>query len=496
MTQQAKSQCGAPSASSLWSSINWQQVEDDVFRFQMRIAKATKAQCWNKVRVLQRLLTRSHQAKLLAVRRVTSNRGRHTPGIDGTLWINPQQKWQAVLTLTCRGYRAQPLRRIHIPKKNGKTRPLGIPTMHDRAMQALFLLATEPVAETTADHHSYGFRPKRSAADAIERCFVLLAQKKSAPWILEGDIKGCFDNISHDWMLNHLRIERRILAQWLKAGFVEEGRFFSTTAGTPQGGIISPCLANGVLDGMESMLKSLTKPTDKVHMVRYADDFVITGSSKEQLENIIKPAVTAFLWERGLTLSEEKTSIVSITQGFDFLGFNVRKYGSKLLIKPAKSSIQSFLDVIRKEIKAGIALPTAALIGLLNRKLTGWVNYYRHVVAKTIFSKIDAAIFWALYRMVRRKHSKKSKGWLYQKYYSSRGLRRWIFHAVYRTKNREVRGLSLKLASATPIRRHRQIRSAANPYDVEYVDYFKERMRKYPPQQEVAGSGLSGFMRA
>jgi RNA-directed DNA polymerase len=235
MTQQAKSQCGAPSASSLWSSINWQQVEDDVFRFQMRIAKATKAQCWNKVRVLQRLLTRSHQAKLLAVRRVTSNRGRHTPGIDGTLWINPQQKWQAVLTLICRSYRAQPLRRIHIPKKNGKTRPLGIPTMYDRAMQALFLLATEPVAETTADHHSYGFRPKRSAADAIERCFVLLAQKKSAPWILEGDIKGCFDNISHDWMLNHLRIERRILTQWLKAGFVEKGRFFSTTAGTPQG---------------------------------------------------------------------------------------------------------------------------------------------------------------------------------------------------------------------------------------------------------------------
>ncbi|MCP9270558.1 reverse transcriptase N-terminal domain-containing protein, partial [Xenorhabdus sp. XENO-1] len=164
---QATHQCGAPSASSLWSSINWQQVEADVFRLQMRIAKATKAQRWNKVRVLQRLLTRSHQAKLLAVKRVSSNRGRYTPGIDGIIWINPQQKWQAVQSLTCRRYQAQPLRRIHIPKKNGKTRPLGIPTMHDRAMQALFLLATEPVAETTADHHSYGFRPKRSAADAI-----------------------------------------------------------------------------------------------------------------------------------------------------------------------------------------------------------------------------------------------------------------------------------------------------------------------------------------
>jgi len=496
MTQQVTSQCGAPSASSLWSSIDWQQVEDDVFRLQMRIAKATKAQRWNKVRALQRLLTRSHQAKLLAVKRVTSNRGRNTSGIDGTLWINPQQKWQAALALSCRGYQAQPLRRIHIPKKNGKTRPLGIPTMHDRAMQALFLLATEPVAETTADHHSYGFRPKRSAADAIERCFVVLAQRSSAQWILEGDIKDCFDNISHDWMLRHLRIERKILEQWLKAGFIEKGQLFSTTAGTPQGGIISPCLANGVLDGMELMLKSITKPTDKVHLVRYADDFVITSSSKEQLENIIKPAVTGFLRERGLTLSEEKTAIVSITQGFDFLGFNVRKYGSKLLIKPAKSSIESFLDVIRKEIRAGIALPTASLIGLLNRKLTGWVNYYRHVVAKAIFSKIDTAIFWALYRMIRRKHSRKSKGWLYRKYYGSRGMRRWIFHSVYQVKSGESRIISLKQASATPIRRHRQIRSAANPYDVEYLDYFKERMRKYPPQQEVAGPGLSSFMKA
>ncbi|ECA3794882.1 hypothetical protein FPE53_23885 [Salmonella enterica subsp. enterica] len=220
-----------------------------------------------------------------------------------------------------------------------------------------------------------------------------------------------------------------------------------------------------------------------------ATRLVITGSSTELLENRIKPAVTTFLRERGLTLSEEKTAIVSISQGFDFLGFNIRKYGRKLLIKPAKNSIKSFLDVIREEIKAGVALPTATLIGLLNRKITGWVNYYRHVVAKAVFSKIDAVIFWALYRMIRRKHSNKSTGWLYRKYYGSKGLRRWIFHAVYRTKNGEVRDISLKRASATLIRRHRQIRSAANPYDVEYVDYFKERMRKYPPQQKTAGLG-------
>ena len=303
---------GASSASVNWLSINWKQVESNVFRLQMRIAKAVKAERWGKVQSLQRLLTRSHQAKLLAVKRVTTSQGRRTPGVDGIVWGSAKQKWVAALTLTCRNYRSQPLRRIYIPKKNGKKRPLGIPTMFDRALQALFLLAYEPIAEVMADHHSYGFRPKRSAADAIERCFVLLAQKTSAHWILEGDIKGCFDNISHEWMFQHLCIEHKILKQWLQAGYMEKGKLFPTLAGTPQGGVISPCLANGVLDGIEAMLKSITKPADKVHMVRYADDFVITGCSREILEITIKPAITEFLVEKGLTLSDEKTFITTI----------------------------------------------------------------------------------------------------------------------------------------------------------------------------------------
>ncbi len=179
----------ASSASNNWSFINWKRVESGVFRLQMRIAKSARAKRWGKVQALQHLLTRSHQAKLLAVKRVTENQGRNTPGIDGIVWINAKQKWEAAKALSCRNYRSQPLRRVYIPKKNGKKRPLGIPTMFDRAMQALFLLAYEPVAEVTADHHSYGFRPKRLAADAIERCFNVLAQKTSAQWILEGDIK-------------------------------------------------------------------------------------------------------------------------------------------------------------------------------------------------------------------------------------------------------------------------------------------------------------------
>jgi len=469
---------GASSPSNNWSSIDWKRAKLDVHQLQMRIAKSARAKRWGKVQALQHLLTRSHQAKLLAVKRVTENQGRNTSGVDGIVWVNAKQKWEAVETLSCRDYRSQPLRRVYIPKKNGKKRPLGIPTMRDRAMQALFLLAYEPVAEVTADHHSYGFRPKRSTADAIERCFNVLAQKASAQWILEGDIKGCFDNISHAWLHQHLTLEQKVLKQWLKAGFMDKGRLSPTTAGTPQGGIISPCLSNGALDGMEAMLKSITKPNQKVHLIRYADDFVITANSRELLEDTIKPAIVDFLLERGLTLSEEKTLITSITKGFDFLGFNVRKYDQKLLIKPSKSSIKSFLESIRLEIKKGISTPMARLLGSINRKIIGWANYYRHVVSKKVFESVDSAIFKTLHRMIKRKHPQKSATWLYRKYYTNRGMRQWMFVALYTTNSGEKRTIWLKKAADTLIRRHRQVISIATPYDAEWLDYFDRRAKK------------------
>lgn len=487
---------GASSASNNWQSINWTRVEQDVCRLQMRIAKSARAKRWGKAQALQRLLTRSHQAKLLAVKRVTENQGRKTPGIDGIVWGGAKQKWEAVQALICRDYRSQPLRRVYIPKKNGKKRPLGIPTMFDRAMQALFLLAYEPIAEVSADIHSYGFRPKRSAADAIERCFVVLANRASARWILECDIKGCFDNISHEWIHQHLKLETKVLNQWLKAGFMDKGRLFPTTAGTPQGGIISPCLSNGVLDGMEAMLKAISRPVQKVHLIRYADDFVITADSKELLESTIKPAVVAFLLERGLTLSEEKTLITSITKGFDFLGFNVRKYGNKLLIKPSKSSVKSFLESIRLLIKKGVSTPTVSLLRSINRKVVGWANYYRHVVAKNIFGDVDSAIFHALHRMIKRKHPRKSAAWLYRKYYTNRGMRRWMFYAPYVVSSGERRSVWLKKAADIPIRRHRQVISVATPYDAEWLDYFEKRVRKNPFLKSVGGSNYIGLMRA
>src|SRR6185437_4866489 len=235
-------------ASSTWEAIDWRRVERSVGRLQARIVKAVQQKRWNKVRALQHLLTRSVSGKLLAVRRVTENEGRKTPGVDGELWDKPQKKLQGVASLKARGYRPMPLRRIHIPKTNGKLRPLGIPTMQDRAMQALYLLALDPVAETLADGFSYGFRRGRSCADAIEQCFTTLCHRNPS-WVLEGDIKGCFDNISHQWLLGNVLMNKSILRKWLKSGYLEKQVFFDTISGTPQGGIISPVLANIALDG-------------------------------------------------------------------------------------------------------------------------------------------------------------------------------------------------------------------------------------------------------
>jgi len=276
---------GAPSANgSNWKAIDWQKVRREVRRLQIRIAKAVREGRHGRVKALQWLLTRSYSGKALAVKRVVSNRGRKTPGVDGVIWSTLKQKIQAVYALRRRGYQARPLRRVHIPKKNGKMRPLGIPTMHDRAMQALYALALQPVAETLADPNSYGFRLYRSCADAIQQCFNSLVRRYSPQWILEGDIKACFDEICHMWLLEHIPMDCFMLRQWLKAGYFEGGNLYPTKTGTPQGGIISPILANMALDGLEAAVKAVTPRRTKVNVIRYADDFVITGKTKELLE--------------------------------------------------------------------------------------------------------------------------------------------------------------------------------------------------------------------
>jgi RNA-directed DNA polymerase len=465
-----------------WHAIPWPKAYRNVRRLQARIVKATQAGRWGKVKALQHLLTHSHSGRVIAVRRVTENQGKRTAGVDQEVWDTPQKKARAVQELRPKGYQPQPLRRVYIPKSNGKMRPLGIPTMKDRAMQALQLLALEPIAETMADPNSYGFRKERSCADAIGQCFILLSQKQAAPWILEGDIKSCFDQISHEWLLAHVPMDKNLLRKWLTAGYMERSVLHPTEEGTPQGGIISPVLANLTLDGLERKLHEAFPPTSrkgrtaKVHLVRYADDFLITGCSKELLEKEVQPLVEQHMRERGLELSPEKTTITQIEDGFDFLGQNLRKYDGKLLIKPSKKNVKAFLTKVRTIVKGNRTATAGNLILQLNPLIRGWTNYHRHVASKRTFARMDHILFKIVWQWAKRRHPNKSRKWVKSKYLGTRGGNHWVFFGEVTGKDGETRKVWVQLAGTVPIQRHVKIQGAANPYDPRWEIYFEERL--------------------
>jgi RNA-directed DNA polymerase len=459
------------SDSECWKHVDWKKAEDIVNRIQIRIVKAIKAGNKNKARSLQRLLARSFAAKLKAVKRIVSNRGRNTAGVDGIKWNTPAKRWRAAKYLNRKDYKPLSLKRKYIPKSNGKKRPLSIPVMADRAEQALEHIGLDPISEYTADKHSYGFRKKRSVHDAISACYNALRKKGSADWILEGDIKGCFDNFDHQWMLENIPMNKDKLRMWLKAGYMEEGNYYPTPTGTPQGGIISPVLANMALDGLETLLARKFKKRDKVHYVRFADDFIITGATKELLGIEVIPLVEEFLHKRGLELSESKTKISYINDGFDFLGFSIKKYKGKLLIKPAESKVTGFIEKIRQIIKSNKSAKTQNLIHQLNPVIRGWGYFYRHVVSSQIFGKLDHRIWEATWQWAKRRHPNKGKHWIKQKYYQKEGNRNWIF----REKDDKT---SLFYLEKIHIVRHVKIKSNANPYDPDWEEYFESRSRK------------------
>ena len=487
MTVLAHPVTGATTTKMLdWNALNWQTIEQHVYRLQIRIAKAFKEGKRNKAKALQRILTHSFYAKVFAVKRTTQNKGGKTPGVDNITWKTPKQKMEAALSLKKRGYKTQPLKRVYIPKKQkGTHRPLSIPVMKCRAQQALHLLGLIPIAEMIADKNAYGFRPLRSAADALEQCFLALAKSNSAEYILEADIESCFNNISHQWLLSNTFMDKMMLKKWLEAGYIEKGKFYPTEDGTPQGGIISPTLLNVTLSGLENAVKAATKRKDKINVIIYADDFIITGGTQEVLEKKVKPVVKTFLKERGLSLSRKKTKITHIEEGFDFLGVNIRKYKGKFLRKPARASIKTFLSNIRKTIKSNPTAKTENLIRLLNPKIIGWANYHRHNCSKKTFSRMSEDIFRALWSWIKRRHTRKSAHWVYKKYFRRKGNRNWIFSTKIKDKSNKTHNLDLVEINRTRIKRHIKFRADANPFDPEFKAYIALRRSKARNKQLV-----------
>lgn len=316
--------------------------------------------------------------------------------------------------------------------------------------------------------------------------------------MLDADIKGCFDSISHDWMLRHIPMDKTVLRKWLQAGFEEKAQWFPTEAGTPQGGIASPTLANMVLDGLQNRLASLFKLTrwnrtrfnPKVHLVRYADDFVITGTDKGVLEQVLD-VVTSFLAERGLTLSPEKTRIVHVSEGFDFLGFNIRAYNGKLLIKPAKDGQNRMHRKVREIISGNKSGKQRNLIMVLNPVIKGWANYYRHCTATRTFSKLDMVLWRTLWQWTKRRHPNKGRRWIAERYFRFTWARRWIFAVRDGLDHRgRRRWTTLVKASDTKFFRHAMVRADANPYDPQWSAYFESRTRSKMPGSSESGGAL------
>jgi RNA-directed DNA polymerase len=495
----ASKPAGAASNTTVdWNSINWRKVCRTVRRLQVRIVKAVREGKWHKVKALVYLLTHSFGGRALAILRVVNNQGAKTPGVDGVCWPHAEERGAAFAWLRRRGYRPQPLRRVYIPKSNGQKRPLGIPTMTDRAMQALYLLGLDPIAETQADGHSYGFRLERCCADAIEQGHLLLGNRHGPGWILEGDIKSCFDRISHSWLLDHIPMDKEILRAWLQAGFLHEGVRFDTTEGTPQGGIISPVLANRALDGLQALLAehfpSGGKRSCKVHLVRYADDFIITGPSKELLQHKVMPLVAHFLNERSLELSHEKTRITPLDAGFDFLGQTIRRYPcGKVLVKPSKKNVRTFLGKIKETIQDAGGWTAGELIQRLNQQIKGWTMFHRHAASKRTFSQVDRRIFHMLRCWCRHRHRHKSWTWINRKYFRASGHRHWIFSGTLPdSKGKEV-PIELLEANRVPIRRYVKIRQDANPYDPLWELYLETRLY-WQLEGTLAGRGRIEYL--
>jgi RNA-directed DNA polymerase len=472
-----------------WRLVDWRQAEDDVRRLRQRIFAASRAGDLAKVRNLQKLMLRSRANTLISVRRVTEiNAGRHTAGVDGETVLGDQPKAELVAWMQHRSrlWTAQPVRRVFIPKAGGKTRALGIPVIVDRALQARVLNALEPEWEARFEPKSYGFRPGRSCQDAIAAIFWTVAGTRTKRrWALDADLSAAFDRVGHDHILRQLGTfpARGHVRGWLKAGVVDKQRFAPTEEGTPQGGVISPLIFNIALHGMETAAgaayrwnpdrESMESVPGTPVLVRYADDLVALCGSREQAQQV-KTRLTPWLASRGLAFNEDKTRVVHLDQGFNFLGFNVRRYGDKLLVKPSAEAIRRIRRRLTTEMLALRGGNVAAVLHKINPIVRGWAAYYRGVVATETFHTLDRHLWRLAYKWATFRHPDKPKHWIINRYFGQfhpTRHDRWVFG------NRD-NGAYLLRFGWTKIIRHDLVKGAASPDDPTLTNYWAKRRRK------------------
>jgi RNA-directed DNA polymerase len=463
---------------SQWQKINWKNAFKTVHKLQLQIASAYKLKDFSRVRMLQDQLVRSYAARALAVRKVTSNRGNKTPGLDNVIWDTPQKRAEAIKALgdiTPKNYKPMPVKRVYVPKPNGEKRPLGIPCMLDRAYQTLWDYALIPIAETTGDIRSYGFRPYRSTMDAASYVALLLKNPKaSRTYVLEGDIAKFFDSVDHKWLLENIPMNLTVLRKLLSAGVSENGTITRPTKGFIQGGPLSPTLANYTLNGLENIV------TEKFRVCRYADDFVVLGPTGKSLADIATPLIQKFLEERGLSLNTAKTRITDARVGFNFLGYTFRLYpkligeGTTFHLRPQPEKVMAF----KKELKQVILQYTKPkvdakmLILKLNPMLRGWANYYRSTQSTDIFKMIGKYLWTTIWSRIVATSRGAAVRPLAKKFYKTVGAKKWIFFYADPLTGQEY---TLYQIADTLSLTHILLKGGANPFDPEFDDYLLKR---------------------
>lgn len=468
-----------------WRQVNWTEVNRTVRNLRRRIFRAVSEGDHKKVRSLQKLMLRNRANVLQSVRRVTQeNKGKGTPGVDGRVVRTDRARGQMVdALLQHQPWQAKPARRVYIPKANNKQRPLGIPTVRDRCLQAMVKSALEPEWEARFEPSSYGFRPGRSCQDAMAKIFQLTHPQGRRKWVIDADIKGAFDNISHAYLLETIGQfpARELIKQWLKAGYVEMGRLHDTLAGTPQGGIVSPLLANIALHGMEQALAIKRNRQGELRcsraMVRYADDFVVLCETQEDALMCVR-TLEKWLADRGLQFSEEKTRIAHLRDGFEFLGFFVRHYEDRRSkagwirrIRPSATSVKRVKEKLRVIWRQGLHMSTVALVARLNAVTRGWAYYFRTQASTKTFVALDTWMFQRAVRFTKRRHGRKSWKWLQTRYWGRfhpTRRDRWVF-------GMPGTGLYLQKFSWVRFQRHTLVRGMASPDDPALSAYWAQR---------------------